>query len=228
MYVQMLRKINIFQDLPEQSLAFISENLKSQYFNKGEIIFSEVEEATAVFFVKSGIVRLTKGDQNGKEIVVCLKKAGDIFAEAALFSEEGTRYPATSQMLQEGEVLYLDTNHLQVELMQNPDIAVEMIRYMSRQLRSFTSIIRDIALLDVYSKTISTLDRLAKDFGIKKSKGVQIELPLTVQEFANIIGATRESVSRVFSKLKSERMIDIEEKKIIICDWNQFSTMYKH
>ena len=227
MYKRLLRKLEILKNLPDDSLNYIEKSLSVIPFKKGDVIFSEYDVAKGVFFVKTGIVRLTKGDHTGKELVVCIKKAGDLFAEACIFTEEGSLYPATANMLMGGEVLFLKTADLEQELIFNPALGIEIIRYMSSQLRGFTSTLRDIALLDVYSKTISTLDRLAKDFGEHHGYGVQIELPLTVQEFANLIGARRESVSRVFTRLKNENVISINDKKIIICDWCKFCTLYK-
>ena len=93
---------------------------------------------------------------------------------------------------------------------------------MSEALRDMTSILRDIALLDVYTKTVKTLERLALKFGANHCNRVYIELPLTVQEFAALVGTSRESISRVFSKLKKDGVIDIKGKKIIILDWCRF------
>lgn len=227
MYKQLLRKLDILKDLSEDSLKYIEKSLTVIPFKKGDQIFSEYDTAKGVFFVKTGIVRLTKGDHTGKELVVCIKKAGDLFAEACLFTEEGTLYPATAHMLVDGDVLFLPTADLEKELIINPALGIEIIRYMSSQLRGFTSTLRDIALLDVYSKTISALERLAREFGAHHGYGVQIELPLTVQEFANLIGSRRESVSRVFTRLKNDNVIAIYDKKIVICDWCKFCILYK-
>ncbi|MGG3469399.1 helix-turn-helix domain-containing protein [Neobacillus pocheonensis] len=74
---------------------------------------------------------------------------------------------------------------------------------MSDSLREMTSHIRDVALLDVYAKTVKTMERLGKKFNTGVNRW-NIEIPLTVQEFATVVGTSRESVSRVFSRLKKE------------------------
>lgn len=227
MYKELLKKIAIFKDLSDETLSFIEKNLEIQPYHKNDIIFSETDQAEGVFFVKTGTVRLTKSDDTGKEIIVCLKKSGDLFAEVSLFAPENSTYPATAHMIQDGEVLFLKSAALEREIFTNPELGIEIIRFMSNQLRNFTVTLRDIALLDVYNKTVSTLDRLAKDFGEENQDGLQIELPLTVQEFANIIGARRESVSRVFSKLKNENIIRINEKKIVISNMCKFCSLDK-
>ncbi|WP_017754612.1 Crp/Fnr family transcriptional regulator [Calidifontibacillus oryziterrae] len=226
MYAEFLRKISIFKPLPDHIIEILSAKIKTAQYQKGDFVFHESDEAKAVFFVKSGAVKIKKINAQGKELIVCMKRSGDIFAEASLFCESGSIYPGTAQMLSSGEVLYLLTTDLEEALSMNPELSVEMIRFMSTQLRSFTSILRDIALLDVYGKTVKTIERLAREFGSKTESGVVIELPLSIQELANIVGSTRESVSRVLSKLREQDLISINEKNIIINNWCDFCHMF--
>ncbi|MFE8701932.1 Crp/Fnr family transcriptional regulator [Cytobacillus sp. FJAT-54145] len=219
---EFLGKIEIFKGLPKQSVQLIDKRIIKKAFKKGEKVISEFDAAQGVFFVHSGIVKLTKQDEQGNEIIVCIKKKGEVFAEACLFNEEKKNYPATATMLQEGEIFFLNTDDLEQELMYSPELAIGIIRYMSESLRDMTSILRDIALLDVYTKTIKTLERLAERFGANRCNKVHIELPITVQEFATLVGTSRESVSRVFSKLKKDGLIEIKDKNIIITDWCRF------
>lgn len=219
---EFLGKIEVFKNLPKKSFQLLDNRIVMKGYRKGEQIISEFEEAEGIFFVHAGIVKLTKQDDQGNEVIVCIKKTGEIFAEACLFNQAGSMYPATARMIQEGEVYFLKTRDLEAELMKQPELAVQMIRYMSEALRDMTSILRDIALLDVYTKTMKTLERLAEKFGAVQCNRMHIEIPLTVQEFASLLGTSRESVSRVFSKLKKDGIIDIQGKKIIILDWCGF------
>lgn len=226
MHTEFLRGITIFRHLPDHIIHTLSSKIKTGSFKKGEYIFHESDEATAIYFVKSGIVKIKKINSQGKELIVCIKRSGDIFAEAALFCEPGTIYPGTAQMLSDGEVMYLLTTDLEEVISMNPQVSVEMIRFMSIQLRSFTSTLRDIALLDVYGKTVKTIERLAHEFGSKTHCGVKIEIPLSIQELSNIIGSTRESVSRVLSKLREQNLVTIDEKNIYINNWCDFCSMF--
>jgi CRP/FNR family transcriptional regulator, cyclic AMP receptor protein len=223
---EFLSKVEVFKDLPAQSIQLIDKRIRKMAFKKGETIMSEFEVAQGVFFIESGIVKLTKQDEHGNELIVCMKKKGDIFAEASLFNYGDKTYPATGTMIKEGEVYFLTTDDLEQELLLTPEMAVQMIRYMSEALRDMSTIMRDIALLDVYTKTMKTLERLAVKFGANRCNKMYIELPITVQEFANLVGTSRESVSRVFSKLRKDGLIEIKEKQIIITDWCRFCSMY--
>ncbi|URT70851.1 Crp/Fnr family transcriptional regulator [Cytobacillus firmus] len=224
---EFLGKIEIFKELPIESLERIDNRIIKKAYLKGERIMSEYEVAKGVYFVHSGIVKLTKQDEHGNELIVCIKKKGEIFAEANLFNQEGYTYPATGTMVQDGEIYFLNTDELEQELLYSPEMAVQIIRYMSESLRDMTSIMRDIALLDVYTKTVRTLERLAEKFGANYCNRMHLELPITVQEFSTLVGTSRESVSRVFSRLKKEGIIEITGRKIVIVDWCKFCSLYR-
>lgn len=224
--MEFLGKISILKNLPIESVRMIDKRIIKKTYKKGDQVISEFEDARGVFFILSGIVRLSKQDEQGNEMTICMKKKGDIFAEACLFNQSSSKYPATGRMLQDGEIYFLRSEDLEAELERSPQMAVQIIEYMSEQLHEMSSLLRDVALLDVYTKTLKTLERLAEKFGANKCNKMHIELPITIQEFASLIGSTRESVSRVFSKLKKDGIIDIKEKNIIIKDWCKFCSMF--
>jgi CRP/FNR family transcriptional regulator, cyclic AMP receptor protein len=221
-----LRKIDVFKELTTDSMNLVIKRIQTLTYKKGEHIIFEDEVAKGVYFVHSGTVKLTKQDENGNEIIVCIKRQGDVFAEACLFSRISELYPATATMLEDGLLFYLDKNELEKGLYEFPELAIEMIRYMSDSLREKTTTLRDVALLDVYAKTIKTLERLGNQFNNSKTRW-NIEIPLTIQEFATVVGTSRESVSRVFSKLKKQGIIEMKSRKIIILDWCTLCTLLK-
>jgi CRP/FNR family transcriptional regulator, cyclic AMP receptor protein len=221
-----LRKIVIFRNLSTKSLQLIVRRIQTLTFKKGEQVICEDEKARGVFFVHSGAVKLTKQDENGNEVIVCMKQKGDVFAEACLFSKTSELYPATATMLQDGQLLFLDKIELEKGLHEYPDLAIQMIEYMSDSLREMTSTLRDVALLDVYAKSIKTLERLGNKFNTSTTRW-NIEIPLTIQEFATVVGTSRESISRVFSKLKKEGIIEMKSRKIIILDMCKLCTLMK-
>jgi CRP/FNR family transcriptional regulator len=153
-----LRKIVIFKDLSAKSVHLIANRIQTLTIKKGVQVICEDEVAKGVFFIHSGAVKLTKQDENGNEIIVCMKQKGDVFAEACLFSKTSKLYPATATMLQDGQLFFLDKMELEKGLHEYPDLAVQMIEYMS-DTREMTSTLRDVALLDVYAKTVR-LERL--------------------------------------------------------------------
>ncbi|MBV7505125.1 Crp/Fnr family transcriptional regulator [Bacillus sp. sid0103] len=223
-HTALLRKIVIFKELSQKSLSIIEKRIQTLKLKKGEQIISEAEAAKGVYFIHSGAVKLTKKDENGNEMIVCVKQQGDVFAEASLFTKRTETYPATATMLQDGLILFLDKLELERDLYNQPELSMQMISYMSDALREMTAQLRDVALLDVYAKTVKTLERLGNKFNNGLNRW-DIEIPLTIQEFATVVGTSRESVSRVFSKLKKDGIIDMKSRKIIILDWCTLCTL---
>ncbi|MEW9053525.1 MAG: Crp/Fnr family transcriptional regulator [Neobacillus sp.] len=224
---EFLRKIAFFKDLSENSINLIKKRLDTLDLKKGDKVISENEVAMGVYFVHSGAVKLTKQDESGNEIIVCIKQKGDIFAEACLFSRTSELYPATATMLLEGRLFFLDKLELEKGLRDYPELSLQMISYMSDSLRDMTSTLRDVVLLDVYAKTVKTLERLGTKFKASNARW-DIEIPLTIQEFATVVGTSRESVSRVFSKLKKQEVIEMKSRKIIILDWCKLCSLLKN
>ncbi|USK44264.1 Crp/Fnr family transcriptional regulator [Cytobacillus oceanisediminis] len=204
---EFLGKIEIFKELPSESIQLIDKRIIKKSYLKGERIMSEYDVAKGVYFVHSGIVKLTKQDEHGNELIVCIKKKGEIFAEANLFNQTGQTYPATGTMVQDGEIYFLNTDDLEQELLYSPEMAVQIIRYMSESLRDMTSILRDIALLDVYSKTVRTLERLAEKFGANHCNRMHLELPITVSAPFTIRGCKGELLFKVRAYMKFENCL---------------------
>lgn len=224
--VELLRKIVIFKDLSTESIQRICRRIELFTYQKGEQVILEDEVAKGVYFIYSGSVKLAKMDDLGNELIVCIKQEGDVFAEASLFSSAAEPYPATATMLQDGQLIFLGKQELEKGLHDDPDLSIQFIRYMSGSLREITSAFRDITLLDVYAKTIKTLERLGNQFNNTQNRW-DIEIPLTIQEFSTVVGTSRESVSRVFSKLKKQEIIEMKARKIIILDWCRLCQLYK-
>lgn len=221
-YTRFLKGIPIFKNLSDHFIYVLSTRAKKVHYKKGKYIFHETDEAKAIYFVKRGIIKVKKTNPLGKELIVCIKQTGDILAESSLFCEPGALYHETAQALLDSEVIVITNSDLEDVMAVNPTSSIEMIRFMGEQLHSFTSQLIDLTLLDVYSKTLKTLERLAREFGCKTNNEVIIEIPLSIQELANIIGATRESVSRVFAKLREQDVVTINNKSISINSWNTF------
>ncbi|KEF38414.1 cAMP-binding protein [Schinkia azotoformans MEV2011] len=226
MYNQFLKGIPFLKDLPDHVIGDLSAKVKIATYKKGELIYHETDLAKAVFFVKSGLVKIKTINHEGKEFVISIKRAGNVFAETSLFVDKPATYSGTAKATEKTEVLFILSSDLEEIISMNPSLAVEIIRMMGKQLRFSTSILRDVALLDIYSKTVKTIERLAHEFGTKTNDEVKIEVPLTIQDLANIIGSTRESVSRVVSKLKKQDLVTVDEKTIIINNWDDFREMF--
>ncbi|MBZ4654315.1 MAG: transcriptional regulator, Crp/Fnr family [Peptococcaceae bacterium] len=209
-----IKKVPIFAELSEEELEMVAKLVKTRKYRKNMFIFTEGEPGEAVYFVKTGKVKISKMVEDGREHVLNIMQEGDIFGEVVLFN--GGNYPATSEVIEDAEVGILRNEDLENLMRQNVDIAIDMLKIMSRRLKNASSQIRDLALKDALSRTAGLLLKLSEAFGTETEEGVVINLSLSRQELANMVGLTRETVTRVLSDLKRTKVIETDKNQITI------------
>lgn len=220
-----LRQISIFSELKEEFLEKIHNISSPRRYGKGRIIIMEGEPGEAFFYVKSGLIKISKLSSDGREHILHILNEGHIFAEVTLFSK--TVYPATAEVLEEAEIGMIKNEELEKVLMQNPELALQLIKYLNKRLVEAHMKIRNLALYDTYGRTAQALLKLAEDYGKKSSKGIELDLNISRQELANIVGTTRETVIRALTTFKKEHSIDIDKNTITITDLEKVKEWFK-
>jgi len=211
-----LRQISIFSELESEFLEKIYKISRVRKYEKGRIIFMEGEPGEAFFYIKSGLVKISKLSRDGREHILHVLNEGHVFAEVTLFSN--TEYPATAEVLEDAEIGIIKNEDLEKVIKENPDLSLQMIKYLNKRLVEAHMKIRNLALYDTYERTAQALVKLAEDYGKKSSKGVNLDINISRQELANIVGTTRETVIRALTAFKKEHLIGIEKNTITIID----------
>lgn len=183
-------------------------------YQKGRIIFVEGEPGEAIFFLKSGLVKVTKQDEDGREHILHYVNPGDVFAEVVLFVAGG--YPATAEVVEDAEVGLIRNKDMDMVLVKNPGIALELLKIMARRLRNAQQQIMELALKDTTRRLAGLLLKLADEHGVKDGDGVRLCLPLTNQELANMVGTSRETVNRILSELRRKKAVATTRQQGII------------
>ncbi|MGE5679233.1 MAG: Crp/Fnr family transcriptional regulator [Pseudomonadota bacterium] len=220
-----LRQISVFSGVQEEYLEKIHQISLLRKYGKGRIIFMEGEPGEAFFYVKSGLVKISKLSGDGREHILHILNEGHIFAEVTLFSK--TEYPATAEVLEDAEIGIIKNEDLEKLIMENPGLALQLIKYLNKRLVEAHMKIRNLALYDTYGRTAQALLKLAEDYGKKSSKGIELDLNISRQELANIVGTTRETVIRALMAFKKEHSIDIDKNTITIIDPERVAEWFK-
>jgi len=213
---QMINLVPLLAELSDQNKELLQNALTVKQARKGTILFVENDPADAIYFLREGKVRLSKSSSEGKEIILNIRKPGDLFAEVALFRK--TNYPATAEMIEDGEVVLIRNEDLEKVIFQYPEIGISIIQIMGQRLHIAQSKLRDITLYGKLGALASALVRLADEYGIETVDGIRIQLTLTHQELANFIGAARENVNRMMSQLEKNGVLTMKRGEICIKD----------
>ena len=143
---------------------------------------------------------------------------GDIFGESGLFPP--AKYAVTAEPINDARVMLFPVEKLRSVAQQIPEVSWKISAILDLRLRRAYRQIRNQALMDTYSRLLSRLYKLIRDYGEDTEAGYRLKLSLTHQELANFIGASRETVSRLMKDMEREGLIEVKENHLLIPDLN--------
>lgn len=206
--------IPFLSELPDDDKELVQHAFIEKKVKKGTILFDEYNPAEAIYFIRKGKVRLSKSTPEGKELVLNIWAEGHFIGQASLFRT--TYYPATAEMLEDGELVIIRNQDLETMIRKYPQIGISIIQILGERLCKAHAKLRDITLYGKLGALASLLIRLAGEYGKPTTQGIEIGLFLTHQELANFIGAARENVNRMMSTLEKSDVLTMKRGKITI------------
>ncbi|MGA8261318.1 MAG: Crp/Fnr family transcriptional regulator [Arenicellales bacterium] len=204
-----LKRIPLFADLPDDALTALSTRAATRHYKKNTVVVSKDTAGDVMYAVLSGRLRVYLDDEQGNEITIRLLEPGDVFGELALLS--GAPRSANVLSIEDCKLSVISRNDFMECLTANPQITFHIIRTLVRRIQEMTDDISALALLDVYGRVRTTLEGLAREH-----EGKRVTDRLTHQELANMVGSSREMVSRILRDLKAGGYISIDHKHITI------------
>ncbi|WP_027365882.1 Crp/Fnr family transcriptional regulator [Desulfotruncus alcoholivorax] len=211
-----LKKIPLFAYLNDEQLSKVEKVIIERSYQKGRILFMENEPGEAVFFVKTGRVKVTKQTEDGREHILHFINPGEVFAEVVMF--EGGTYPATAEVVEDCTVGMIRNVDMDRIINENPGIALGLLKIMARRLRISQQQLIELALLDTTRRAASMLLFLAGEQGLQTGKGIEIDISLTNQDLANLIGTSRETANRIINDFRRQRAIEVKKGRVTILD----------
>jgi CRP/FNR family transcriptional regulator len=211
---EILKRVPLFSGLTDNDLEKIARNTVLRHYRRNSTVFVEGERVHTFYFIQSGIVKVTKVDDNGNEQVICLLKKEDMFPHVGFFGN--SPYCGTAITVTDSQLLAIPTDDFDRLLDSNPLIAKSVMKMMDKRLLYMKKRLQEVISGDVQRKVVITLLRLVEEYGIRREDGVFVSIPLTHQDFANMLGMSRESVTRVLNQLKKDQLLDINRKGILI------------
>lgn len=210
--IENIAAIPLFSGLAEPHLANLADIVVDQALKRGITIFSEGEEAAGFYAVVSGRVKVFKLSPEGKEQILHILGPGEPFGEVPVFA--GSRFPANAETLEPSRVLFFPRNSF-VELVEKqPSLALNMLAVLSMRLRQFTHLIENLSLKEVPGRLAAYLLYLSQD----RQNADEIELDIAKGQLASVLGTIPETLSRIFARMTSQNLIQVEGAKIRITD----------
>lgn len=210
-------KENIFFDY----FAAVGEEKK---FEENDLIYMFNESPQKVYLLLEGKAKHVFYDFTGAERTVLIIRAGDIFGEISFLLDQNNI--TLTQAIEPARALEVKAEKFQKILDNNPQVYSYMVTQLARKCKILMLQIRDLAFNDVKFRLVNLLLRLSQQHGkMDSNKIVEINLNLTHQEIANMIGAYRSTVSKALKILKDENYIECKNKKIRILDYGKLKQL---
>lgn len=214
-----LKNIAFFSDLQDEDLESISNISLERSYKKNMIVFMEGEPGEAFYYIKSGKVKIFRTYEDGKEHIVTICTEGDVFGEATLFSN--SPYPASAAIYEDSVIGIIKNSHLEALVQNNTELALRIIKILAKKLIFAQQKIKDLAFNDVFARIASQILKLGKEYGSSSEKGIRIDIELSRQELADMVGTTRETVSRAIGRFKKEKSLTEEKDRLVILNFEK-------
>jgi len=204
----------IFKHLTAEEAEMINFEKEFRKFKRGDVLYTEGNRISGFYCIHSGIIKVYKTGFDGKEQIIRFAKTGEIIAYRSVLSNEVAC--TSAKVIEDCEVCFIPAEILISLIKSNSAYALELMKLACHELGEANSFITDIAQKTVRERLAEILLLLVNDFGLDEQSYLKISL--TREELANIVGTATESVIRLLSEFKSDRLIELNGRKIKILD----------
>jgi len=213
---ELLRTVPIFSELTDGDIASLSRLTNRRRYPKDTVVFFENEEGDFFFTIVEGRIKVTILGDDGREIILSVLGPGDFFGEMALL--DGGPRSASAMAVDDTRTIALDRGDFRAMLESRPQAAMAVLAAVASRVREADEMAGGLAFLDVGGRVAKKLLELAASHGIRREDGVLLDVPLTQEEIANMVGVTRESVNRHLAYFRREGVIRGRGRRIVIQD----------
>ena len=212
--VALLREVELFRDLTAEAFARIEPNARQRVLQRGDVLFREGDDAEELFVVVSGRIAISNRSIDGRESMIALMERGDLLGDMPLF--DGLTRSAEARALERSEVVAVPYAPLRSALEDDPSLLWAAVELLALRLRSVDMALADSVFLDVTGRTAKRLLELA-------GESDEFQLPITQEELAGMVGASRERVNKAIASFIRLGWIAQQDRRYRITDREQLT-----
>lgn len=212
--IEHLKLIGIFNNLPESELDSLTKNGVSSIYKKGQTLFVQGNHPYGIFCIKKGNVKLTKIGPDGKESIIRIVTNGDILGHRSLFAK--SIYSTTATAIDEIEVYFFEKKYILNLIDNNTTLAKNFINKLSVDMGIAENKLTSLHQKNVRERLAELLLSLKNSHGVREGACVKIDLKLSREEMAEMIGTAHETLIRILTEFKDANIIEQNSKMIYI------------
>lgn len=217
------KKDGIFCNLNFSEIEDVSHHKITNHYKKGQNLFVQGTHPFGLYCISSGNIKLTQTGVDGKESILRIVHAGDILGHRSLFTDED--FAKTATAMEDTEVCFIEKKYILGLIEKNPSVALNIINKLSRDMGYAENKLSSLHQKNVRERLAELLLSLKATHGVKEDNRWKIELKLTREEMATMIGTANETLIRFMTEFKDAGIIEQDGKIIYIknidelCEW---------
>ena len=207
---QDLAKIELFSGISSEALDELGSLMKEVSFSKNSVVITQGEKSRSLFIVTSGRFKVFATDEEGNQTIFTFLSKCDFFGELSLLDDA----PRSASVIavDESKVLNLSHNNFCGFLKNHPEICQPLFKALTTRIRQMDDVICNLTSRDIYGRLVRALYNEAE----QQADGKLMTQRLTHQDLAEMIGSSREMISRIFADLKKGGYISVDKKRVLI------------
>lgn len=213
---ELLGRVDLFSGLSPPELTKLAEVAVPRTYDTGEVVFRAGDEGSTCYIVRSGSVKVTRRNTDGRAITLAELRQGQIFGELALF--DGETRSATVEALEPATVVALLSGDVRRTLSQHPEIAVKMLAGLADRLRDANERLARQSFQTVAGRVANAL---MGQVAARQAEGAgehDVLVAMTQADIAQLSGASRESASRFLATLERAGLVTCGRGKVVVHD----------
>lgn len=214
--IQVLKNVSLFSSLGNREIKTIASFVTEKSYKKNQVIFHQGDHGNVLFILKSGLAKISLMDKSGKEAILKMIYENEFFGEMSLL--DGFFRSATVTATEDSKALLIYREDFLHFIKKHHTIVLEMLVALSRRLRKTDGKIASLTFFDSYGKVARVLLDFMEIHGNGNRGKISFSLPCSRQEMADMVGISRETVTRILNEFQVRGCLKMDGRKIIILD----------
>ncbi|KAB1065654.1 Crp/Fnr family transcriptional regulator [Salibacter halophilus] len=209
---------SLFKGLPDEEIENINYHKSCAFYKKGQILFHEGTRPLGVYCVNQGKIKVYRTGDDGKDQIIKIATGGDLLGYKALVSDE--LYPVSGETLENTKVCFIPKSEFLGMLTRVPSFGQQLLQAACHELGAMTQNITSLAQKSVRERLAVTLLMLKDTYDVDPAAGddTEVEINLTREDLANIVGTATETIIRLLHDFKDEKLIETKGRKIKVLE----------
>ena len=212
----LLKQVPFLAALDLSDLEQLADGVSRLKYLRGDAIMHKEDDGQSLFIVEKGSVRVYLPSLQGADLTLALLGPGDFVGDLSLL--DGQPRSASADAMEDTSVLSLERSDFIELVRSSPDAAMAVMTVVAKRLRNTDEMAADLAFLDVGGRLAKKLLEMASSHGVDRHDGTLLDVSITQEQLANMIGVTRESVNRNLGRFRQDGLISSRGRRIVLRD----------